>query len=68
MIECQMNAALRVQNLSNYRSITISDNSIQIYDGQTYTGFTGIFTAMTSQYTNGKVYVKNGIIYKVEQK
>ncbi len=68
MIECQMNAALRVQNLSNSRSITISDNSIQIYDGQTYTGFTGIFTAMTSQYTNGKVYVKNGIIYKVEQK
>ncbi|WP_289091083.1 hypothetical protein [uncultured Bacteroides sp.] len=35
---------------------------------ETFTGFTGVFTAMTSTYTHGTVYIKNGIIYKVEQR
>lgn len=68
MIECEMSDSLHVRNNNNNKSVYISEEKIQFNDGETFTGFTGVFTAMTSTYTYGKVYIKNGIIYKVEQR
>lgn len=67
MIECEMSDSLHVRNNNNNKSVYISEEKIQFNDGDTFTGWTGRFSASDENFYGIWVYVKNGIIYKAER-
>ena len=67
MIECEMSDSFIVRNNNTNKSVYISEEKIQFNDGETFTGWTGRFSASDENFYGIWVYVKNGIIYKAER-
>lgn len=73
MIECEMSDSLHVRNNNTNKSVYISEDKIQFYDNQTYTGWTGTVDVVTNiefdfngnidTIRRSRLFFKAGIIY-----